>query len=100
MRRIIYLCSFLLACLPALRAQEAEQPVTTVTCDTVVLGDSVIIIETACAPICSSIAHVHINNKDWFYIGTIPPPDSTWVFPEAYIDEHNTLQWRNNTPEP
>jgi len=66
--------------------------------DTLVKGDTAIIITTACAPICSSIARVYaINNKEWNLVGTLTG-DSTLVFPEAYFEEQQ-LKWRDNTPE-
>ena len=62
--------------------------------DTIVLGDSVVIIHTLCAPICSSCMCVY--NKDWHFLGTITPPIKT-TFPEAYIQDGKLL-WRDNDP--
>jgi len=70
---------------------------TTIHRDTLVVrADSIIVIETACAPICSSI--VRIYNKEWRMIGDIPSPFSDAVFPEAFI-ENNAIHWRDNTGE-
>jgi hypothetical protein len=60
--------------------------------DTIVLGDSIIVIHTVCAPICSS--HVRVYNKEWKFIGTIKPYFKS-VFPEAYVQD-NKLYWRDN----
>lgn len=60
--------------------------------DTIVLGDSIIVIHTVCAPICSS--HVRVYNKEWNFIGTIKPYFKS-VFPEAYVQD-NKLYWRDN----
>ncbi len=68
---------------------------TTSQRDTLICGDSTIIIHTVCAPICSS--HVSVYTKDGKLIGTIPAPLHT-VFPEAYIESGNIL-WRDNTPQ-
>ena len=62
------------------------------TRDTIALGDSVVVIHTVCAPICSS--HVRVYNKEWEYIGTIKP-DFKSAFPEAYIQDEK-LYWRDN----
>ena len=63
--------------------------------DTLATGDSIIVIETACAPICSSRARVY--NKEWKEIGTLRPPFEHAVFPEAYIEDKK-IRWRDNTP--
>lgn len=66
--------------------------------DTLVSGDTAIVITTACAPICSSVARVYaIDNKEWLLVRTITG-DSTMVFPEAYFEEQQ-LRWKDNTPE-
>ena len=64
--------------------------------DTLVLNDdSVLIITTACAPICSSV--VMVENKDGKSLGRLYPPFEHAVFPEAYIEDKR-LHWRDNTP--
>ena len=69
--------------------------------DTLQTNDSVIVIHTVCAPICSS--HVRVYNKEWQYLGVLKAPFKS-AFPEAYI-ENNKLLWRDNdtfdyTPTP
>lgn len=67
---------------------------TSVHCDSMQTGDSLLVITTACAPICSSVVQVY--NAAGEYLGQIQPPDSKAVFPEAYIEEGKLL-WRDNT---
>lgn len=64
----------------------------TSTYDTIALGDSIIVIHTICAPICSSCARVY--NKEWRFLGDLTPPIKT-AFPEAYIEDGKLL-WRDN----
>jgi hypothetical protein len=73
----------------------------TSTCDTPLTNDSIIVIHTVCAPICSSCARVY--NKEWQFLGNLTPPIKT-AFPEAYIEDGKLL-WRDNdtfdyTPAP
>lgn len=69
---------------------------TTFTRDTIQLGtDTLLVVETACAPICSSIVRVY--DLSWNYIGMLQSPFTSAVFPEAYI-ENKRLYWRDNTP--
>ena len=60
--------------------------------DTLLTNDSILVIHTVCAPICSS--HVRIYNKEWQYLGALKAPFKS-AFPEAYI-ENNKLLWRDN----
>jgi hypothetical protein len=62
--------------------------------DTLYINDTIIVIHTACAPICSSCALAY--DKEWNYIGNVIPPIKT-AFPEAYIED-GRLQWRDNDP--
>ena len=69
--------------------------------DTLLTNDSILVIHTVCAPICSSCARVY--NKEWQFLGNITPPIHT-AFPEAYIEDGKLL-WRDNdtydyTPTP
>lgn len=59
-------------------------------------GDSVLMVQTVCAPICSS--HVRVTNKDGKTLRTIPSPYPHAVFPEATIKE-GILVWQDHTPE-
>ena len=60
--------------------------------DTIALGDSVVVIHTVCAPICSS--RVRVYNKEWKEIGILKAPFKS-AFPEAYIQDGRIL-WREN----
>jgi hypothetical protein len=60
--------------------------------DTLIGSDSIVVIHTVCAPICSSCARVY--NKEWQFLGNITPPIQT-AFPEAYIEDGKLL-WRDN----
>ena len=60
--------------------------------DTLVLGDSIVVIHTVCAPICSS--HARVYNKEWQPIGELQAP-FTSIFTEAYIEDGQLL-WRDN----
>ena len=69
--------------------------------DTLIGSDSIVVIHTVCAPICSSCARVY--NKEWQFLGNMTPPIQT-AFPEAYIEDGKLL-WRDNdtydyTPTP
>lgn len=73
------------------QAVEEEYEVTSVR-DTLITNDTIIVIHTVCAPICSSRARV--LNKEWQEIGVLRPPFQS-IFPEAYI-ENGKLLWRDN----
>ena len=60
--------------------------------DTLLTNDSILVIHTVCAPICSSCARVY--NKEWKEIGVMKAPFQS-AFPEAYI-ENNKVLWRDN----
>lgn len=73
------------------QAVEEEYEVASVR-DTLITNDTIIVIHTMCAPICSSRARVF--NKEWQEIGVLRPPFQS-IFPEAYI-ENGKLLWRDN----
>ncbi|MBQ7531141.1 MAG: hypothetical protein IJT12_05490 [Paludibacteraceae bacterium] len=58
-------------------------------------GDSVLLIRSQCAPLCSSFARVYA--EDWSLIRNIPTP-RTMILPEAYV-ENGELRWRDNFVE-
>ena len=60
--------------------------------DTLMTNDSIIVIHTICAPICSS--HARVYNKEGDLIRVLQAPFQS-VFPEAYIEENKVL-WRDN----
>lgn len=58
-------------------------------------GDSILLIRTQCAPLCSSFARIY--KDDWSLIRAIPTPRNM-VLPEAYV-ENGVLLWRENFRE-
>ena len=78
----------------AVASEPLNNDTVTCICDTIALGDSIVIIHTVCAPICSSCARVY--NKEWQFQGNMTPPIKR-AFPEAYIVEGKLL-WRDNDP--
>ena len=74
------------------QVHEATDSSITSSKDTLILADSIIVIHTVCAPICSS--HVRVYNKEWKEIGVMKAPFQS-AFPEAYI-ENNKVLWRDN----
>lgn len=86
---------------PALIALLSNAPNTTFA--THDYQDSILVVQTVCAPICSSIARVY--DKDGHVLREIPSPYPHAVFPEAeliYPDNDSTstpdILWRDNTP--
>mgnify|MGYP006313957949 CR=1 FL=1 len=71
--------------------QIAAEDITSVR-DTLITNDSIIVIHTVCAPICSS--HARVYNKEWQLMGELQAP-FTSIFPEAYIEDGQLL-WRDN----
>ena len=58
--------------------------------------DSCLVVETVCAPICSSCARVY--NKEWKVMRTISSPYPHAIFPLAHIEDGKLL-WADNTSE-
>lgn len=56
-------------------------------------GDSLLIVETICAPVCAS--HAHVYNKQWVLLHDCMP-DSTLLFPQAHIDRDGRIMWTDN----
>lgn len=81
----------LLCCAPFLSCFAEQAMVTT---DTLRTGDSLLVITTACAPVCSSV--VQVFTADGRLVGTLPSPFPKAIFPEAYIQD-GKLRWRDNT---
>lgn len=95
-RHLLLLAALLLFPLSAMCEDTVPAPyATTSVRDTLATGDSIIVIHTVCAPVCSSCARVY--NKEWTLIGTLTPPFRS-PFPEAYIEDGRLL-WRDNYPQ-
>lgn len=56
--------------------------------------DSALVVETVCAPICSS--HARVYNKEGELIRTIPSPYPNAIFVEGHIEDGRIL-WTDNT---
>lgn len=56
--------------------------------------DSVLVVQTACAPICSSVVRVY--NGSGTTIRTVDAPFDNAIFPLATID-NGELRWQDNT---
>ncbi len=91
---VVFVMSILLLLTGLARANDTTQVLYDVisTRDTLITNDSIIVIHTVCAPICSS--HARIYNKEWQEIGVLKAPFKS-IFPEAYI-ENEKLLWRDN----
>lgn len=91
---VVFVMSILLLLTGLARANDTTQVVYDVisTRDTLITNDSIIVIHTVCAPICSS--HARIYNKEWQEMGVLKAPFKS-IFPEAYI-ENEKLLWRDN----
>ena len=91
---VVVVMSILLLLTGLARANDTTQVLYDVisTRDTLITNDSIIVIHTVCAPICSS--HARIYNKEWQEIGVLKAPFKS-IFPEAYI-ENEKLLWRDN----
>ena len=57
-------------------------------------GDSILIVETVCAPLCAS--HAHVVNKEGITLRAIPYPTSG-MLQEASIDSVGKLYWTDHT---
>ena len=73
---------------------DSIQPRITSSRDTLCINDSILVIHTVCAPICSSCVRVY--NNEWKEIGRLKAPFKT-AFPEAYIEDGKIL-WKDNDP--
>lgn len=91
---VVFVMSILLLLTGLARANDTTQVLYDVisTRDTLITNDSIIVIHTVCAPICSS--HARIYNKEWQEIGVLKAHFKS-IFPEAYI-ENEKLLWRDN----
>lgn len=56
--------------------------------------DSFLVVETVCAPVCSSRARVYSKENESVLHECLP--DSTMLFPEAHINREGQLVWSDN----
>ena len=59
-------------------------------------ADTILLVNTVCAPVCSSVVRSYVAN--WLPLGTVPPP-AGMAFPQADIAADGTLVWTDRTPQ-
>ena len=58
--------------------------------------DSILLVQTVCAPLCSSVARMY--DIHWTLLHPVPAPDA-YTLPQAFINENGTLRWQENYEE-
>ena len=59
-------------------------------------GDSILLVQTVCAPLCSSVARMY--DSQWTLLHPMPAPDA-YTLPQAFIDSNGTIRWQENYKE-
>lgn len=59
-------------------------------------GDSILLLQTVCAPLCSSVAQMY--DSHWTLLHPVPAPD-VYTLPQAFIDSNGTIRWQENYEE-
>ena len=59
-------------------------------------GDSILLVQTVCAPLCSSVALMY--DSRWTLLHPIPAPDA-YTLPQAFIDSNGAIRWQENYKE-
>ena len=59
-------------------------------------GDSILLVQTVCAPLCSSVARMY--DSQWKLLHPIPAPDA-YTLPQAFIDSNGAIRWQENYKE-
>ena len=59
-------------------------------------GDSILLVQTVCAPLCSSVARMY--DSQWTLLHPVPAPD-TYTLPQAFINNNGTIRWQENYME-
>lgn len=59
-------------------------------------GDSILLVQTVCAPLCSSVARMY--DSQWTLLHPIPAPDA-YPLPQAFIDSNGAIWWQENYKE-
>ncbi|MGN0235238.1 MAG: DUF3256 family protein [Paludibacteraceae bacterium] len=57
--------------------------------------DSILLVQTVCAPLCSSVARMY--DSRWNLLHPVPAPDA-YTLPQAFI-ENGTIRWQENYKE-
>ena len=59
-------------------------------------GDSILLVQTVCAPLCSSVARMY--DSQWTLLHPVPAPEA-YTLPQAFINENGTIRWQENYKE-
>ena len=59
-------------------------------------GDSILLVQTVCAPLCSSVARMY--DSQWTLLHPMPTPDA-YTLPQAFIDNNGAIRWQENYKE-
>ena len=59
-------------------------------------GDSILLVQTICAPLCSSVAQMY--DSDWTLLHPIAAP-ADYTLPQAFIMPNGTIRWQENYKE-
>ena len=59
-------------------------------------GDSILLVQTVCAPLCSSVARMY--DSQWTLLHPILAPDA-YTLPQAFIDSNGDIRWQENFKE-
>ena len=64
--------------------------------ETYLYGDSILLVRTVCAPLCSSVAQMY--DSDWMLLHPIAAP-ADYTLPQAFIAPNGTIRWQENYKE-
>ncbi|MGM9825377.1 MAG: hypothetical protein ACI3Z8_02945 [Paludibacteraceae bacterium] len=59
-------------------------------------GDSILLVQTVCAPLCSSVARMYDNQ--WTLLHLVLAPEA-YTLPQAIINNNGTIRWQENYEE-
>ena len=59
-------------------------------------GDSILLVQTVCAPLCSSVARMY--DSQWTLLHPMPAP-AAYTLPQAFIDSNGAIRWQENYKE-
>ena len=59
-------------------------------------GDSILLVQTVCAPLCSSVARMY--DSHWTLLHPVPAPEA-YTLPQAFINSNGTIRWQENYME-
>lgn len=59
-------------------------------------GDSILLVQTVCAPLCSSVAQMY--DSHWALLHPVPAPEA-YTLPQAIINKNGNICWQENYEE-